>query len=73
MYKQKVKHLLYEHQNNVEALKLGTEVAVKDAENACSSQQAALAEDKAILKQRLQQQVFSKYRLPLLEGRSQTG
>ena len=57
MYKQKVKHLLYEHQNNVDALKIDAEGAVKRAVEACNTQQAALAEDKALLKQQLREQV----------------
>ena len=52
-----MKHLLYEHQNNVDALKIDAEGAVKRAVEACNTQQAALAEDKALLKQQLREQV----------------
>ena len=57
VYKQKVKHLLYEHQNNLAALKIEAEVAVKEAVERCGQQQQALAEDKARLKQQLREQV----------------
>lgn len=57
VYKQKVKHLLYEHQNNLAALKIEAEVAVKEAVEGCRQQQQGLVEDKARLKQQLREQV----------------
>lgn len=57
VYKQKVKHLLYEHQNNLAALKIDAEVAVKEAVERCNQQQQGLVEDKARLKQQLRDQV----------------
>jgi hypothetical protein len=57
VYKQKVKHLLYEHQNNLAAMKIETEVAVKEAVEQCHIQQQGLVEDKVRLKQQLRDQV----------------
>ena len=57
MYKQKVKHLLYEHQNNLAAVKIEAEVAVKEAVERYQQQQQGLVEDKARLKQQLREQV----------------
>ena len=56
VYKQKIKHLLYEHQNNVEALKIEGENKVKEAIQSCKAQQDALSEDKARLKEQLRVQ-----------------
>ena len=59
VYKQKVKHMLYDHQNDISALKVQIEAASKEATQNCSAQQQALQEDKANLKQQLRQQVQS--------------
>ena len=57
VYKQKVKHMLYDHQNDISALKLQVKTASTEATQECKTQQEALQEDKAILKQQLRQQV----------------
>lgn len=57
VYKQKIKHLLYEHQCNVEALKVEAEEKVKAALNSCKAREDALLEDKVTLKERLRVQV----------------
>lgn len=57
VYKQKVKHMLYDHQNDINALKIQIEAATKDAAENCKAEHEALREDKAVLKQQLCQQV----------------
>ena len=61
MYKQKVKHMLYDHQNDLNALKIQMEEATKETVRKCSTQQDQLMEDKAALKQQLRQQVDCTY------------
>lgn len=78
-----MKHLLYQHQNNVEALRINAEVAVKEVMDGCKAQYSALTDDKALLKKRLREQVRHKHQLlcllcrrhvlgadPIAEGRS---
>ena len=61
VYKQKIKHLLYEHQNNVEALKIQQEEKVKEAIQSCKAKQDALIEDKVRLREQLRVQVQVLY------------
>ena len=50
MYKQKVKHLLYEHQNNISELKAESSVALKLAQDEHRGQESDLRKDKRGLK-----------------------
>ena len=50
VYKQKVKHLLYEHQNNVTTLKADAEVALKQQQDDFRKRTGELSEDKRSLK-----------------------
>ena len=50
VYKQKVKHLLYEHQNNISELKAESTVALKLAQDEHRMAQADLLKDKRSLK-----------------------
>ena len=56
MYKQKVKHLLYEHQNNISELKGESKVSLKLAQDAYSSDELDLRKDKRSLKVRLKEE-----------------
>ena len=61
VYKQKVKHMLYDHENDISALKLQVEAASAEATHKCSAKQEALQEDKASLKKQLRQQVLHSF------------
>lgn len=50
MYKQKVKHLLYEHQNNISELKAESSVALKLAQDEHRGNESDLRKDKRGLK-----------------------
>jgi len=50
VYKQKVKHLLYEHQNNISELKTESSIALKRAQEEHRGQEADLRKDKRSLK-----------------------
>merc|ERR1712198_480800 len=50
VYKQKVKHLLYEHQNNISELKAESAVALKLAQDDHRGQEGELRKDKRSLK-----------------------
>jgi hypothetical protein len=50
VYKQKVKHLLYEHQNQIAELKLDSTVAHRLAQDEHTAQQSSLSTDKRSLK-----------------------
>lgn len=56
MYKQKVKHLLYEHQNNLTELKAEGTVAMKLAQKDHRSQETELRKDMRTLKVELKEQ-----------------
>ncbi|GBF97614.1 hypothetical protein Rsub_10750 [Raphidocelis subcapitata] len=56
VYKQKVKHLLYEHQSNVSTLKADGELALRLAADEARRREAGLAADKRSLKRELQEQ-----------------
>eukprot|EP00877_Chromochloris_zofingiensis_P012225 jgi/Chrzof1/7256/Cz02g16210.t1 len=56
VYKQKVKHLLYEHQNNVTTLKADGELAVKLQQDDFRKKESDLGKDKRSLKQELKEQ-----------------
>ena len=51
--------MLYDHENDISALKQQIAAASKEAMQTCSAQLEALHEDKADLKQQLRQQVFN--------------
>lgn len=57
MYKQKVKHLLYEHQNNITTLKADGELALKLQQDEFRTHESDLGKDKRSLKQALKEQV----------------
>ncbi len=57
VYKQKVKHLLYEHQNNITTLKADGELALKLQQDEFRKREAELARDKRDLKIKLKEQV----------------
>lgn len=56
MYKQKVKHLLYEHQHGLAALKLDGEAAVKQAGDEAAAHAADLRCDQRVLQRQLREQ-----------------
>ena len=57
MYKQKVKHLLYEHQNNITTLKADGELALKLQQDEFRKRETDLSKDKRNLKLELKEQV----------------
>lgn len=57
MYKQKVKHLLYEHQNNITTLKADGELALKLQQDEFRKREGELGHDKRNLKLGLKEQV----------------
>ncbi len=57
MYRQKIKHLLYEHQNHIAVLKADEEAAVAQTREEGAAREAALAEDKMAFRQQLWAQV----------------
>lgn len=59
MYKQKVKHLLYEHQNNISELKAESAVALKLAQDDHRGEEMDLRKDKRALKVSLKEQELS--------------
>ena len=59
MYKQKVKHLLYEHQNNIAELKAESAVALDLALDDHRSSELDLRKDKRNLKVELKEQELS--------------
>lgn len=59
VYKQKVKHLLYEHQNNISELKAESTVALKLAQDENRSSELDLRKDKRSLKVELKEQELS--------------
>lgn len=56
VYKQKVKHLLYEHQNNLTEMKAEGTVAMKLAQKEHRTQEGALRKDMRALKVELKEQ-----------------
>ena len=56
VYKQKVKHLLYEHQNNISELKAEGTVALKLAQDEHRGNELDLRKDKRSLKVELKEQ-----------------
>ncbi|XP_057291312.1 dynein regulatory complex subunit 4-like [Hydractinia symbiolongicarpus] len=59
VYKQKVKHLLYEHQNNITELKAESAVAIKLAQDEHKGKESDLRKDKRSLKVELKEQELS--------------
>merc|ERR1712198_452676 len=59
VYKQKVKHLLYEHQNNISELKAESTVALKLAQDDHRTSEQDLRKDKRSLKVELKEQELS--------------
>lgn len=57
IYQQKVKHLLYEQQNNITMLKADGELALKLQQDEFYKREAELSRDKRALKQELKEQV----------------
>lgn len=57
VYKQKVKHLLYEHQNNITTLKADGELALKLQQDDFRGREVHLTKDKRNLKLELKEQV----------------
>jgi len=57
VYKQKVKHLLYEHQNNISTLKADAELGLKLAGEEAAKREAELQKDCRTLKLELKEQV----------------
>ena len=57
VYKQKVKHLLYEHQNNINILKADGELSMKLAADEAAKVEGELQKDKRALKLELKEQV----------------
>ncbi len=57
VYKQKVKHLLYEHQNNITTLKADGELALKLQQDEFRKREGELGKDKRNLKLTLKEQV----------------
>lgn len=59
VYKQKVKHLLYEHQNNISELKAESTVALKLAQDEHRTNESDLRKDKRSLKIDIKEQQLS--------------
>ena len=59
VYKQKVKHLLYEHQNNISELKAEGAVSLKLAQDEHRGGELELRKDKRALKVNLKEQELS--------------
>ena len=59
VYKQKVKHLLYEHQNNISELKAEGAVAIRLAQDDHRGEDLDLRKDKRALKVSLKEQELS--------------
>lgn len=59
VYKQKVKHLLFEHQNNISELKAQNTVALKLAQDEHRGEEGSLRKDKRSLKVSLKEQELS--------------
>ena len=59
VYKQKVKHLLYEHQNNITELKAESTVALSLAQDGHRADELNLRKDKRSLKVELKEQELS--------------
>lgn len=59
VYKQKVKHLLYEHQNNISELKAESVCAIKLAQDDHRSNETDLRKDKRALKVDLKEKELS--------------
>jgi hypothetical protein len=59
VYKQKVKHLLYEHQNNLDLQKADVEYALKLQQDEFRKHESELGVDKRRLKQELKEQEFA--------------
>lgn len=57
VYKQKVKHLLYEHQNSITAFKSNAELGLKLQEDEMQSKSGDLSRDKHSLKLEMKEQV----------------
>jgi growth arrest-specific protein 8 len=57
VYKQKVKHLLYEHQNNITTLKADGELALKLQQDEFRKRDGELGKDKRTLKLEMKEQV----------------
>jgi coproporphyrinogen III oxidase len=57
VYKQKVKHLLYEHQNNITTLKADGELALKLQQDEFRKREGELGRDKRDLKLKIKEQV----------------
>lgn len=60
VYKQKVKHLLYEHQNNITTLKADGELAIKLQQDEFRKHEGDLGKDKRNLRLELKEQVRGK-------------
>lgn len=59
VYKQKVKHLLYEHQNNISSLKADGELALKGQQDEFLKRESELQQEKRSLKQELKEKELS--------------
>ncbi|KAL4443289.1 hypothetical protein ABPG75_011026 [Micractinium tetrahymenae] len=59
VYKQRVKHLLYEHQDGLSRLKAAGEAALKQQADVFAQQEAQLGDDKRRLKQHVREQELS--------------
>lgn len=68
IYQQKVKHLLYEQQNNITTLKADTELALKLQQDEFAKREAELNRDKRALKQELREQVCQLTLLDIHSG-----
>ena len=60
VYKQKVKHLLYEHQNNISEQKAENTIGLKLAQDENRGNELALRKDKRSLKVELKEQQLSQ-------------
>lgn len=68
VYKQKVKHLLFEHQNNISTLKADGELALKLAADDFRRHEGTLARDKRSLKKEIKEQVCACVHVCVLAG-----
>ena len=58
MYKQKVKHMMYDHQNSLATLKADGELLVRQAMEQAAERKQELLKDKQALQQELREQAL---------------
>ena len=67
VYKQRVKHMMYEHQNSIAVLKSDAELGLKQAEEAAAGREEQLLADQRALQQQLREQAGPSSNILLIE------